>query len=389
MIIRLAFSGLLGLAVVQVAGCSTFPGSGPSAEGIVEQSEAAGKHQYLVIDISSVVLKALEKRIPDSLLLAFGDYRHAADIRIGVGDAVSVTIWEASAGGLFSAPLMSDRFSTGSKSATIPEQIVGRDGSISVPYAGRIRVVGQNADEVQRTIEKALEGKAIQPQAMVNIVRSGSNLVTVSGEVANGARIPLSVNGDRLMDIIAAAGGIRAPVNETFVQLSRSGRTARVSLSRVVKDPRENIYMRPKDVVTLVREPQTFVAYGATGRNAEIPFESDAVTLAEAIARAGGLLDRRADPNGVFVFRHERNKIVSSINEANSSQFPGDTVPVVYRLNLRQPDGFFMAQKFKIFPKDIVYVSNAPFSEAEKAFYALGLIIGNAGGAASIYSVSR
>ena len=48
---------------------------------------------------------------------------------IGIGDMVSVSVWEAGSGGLFSGPLVADRFSAGSKSALIPEQPVGRDGA--------------------------------------------------------------------------------------------------------------------------------------------------------------------------------------------------------------------------------------------------------------------
>ena len=187
----------------------------------------------------------------------------------------------------------------------IPEQIVGRDGGITVPYAGRVQVAGQTARAVQSTIEKALEGKAIQPQVLVNVVHPISDMVSVSGEVTMGARVPLSVKGDRLLDVVAAAGGVRAPVNETYVELSRGGKTWREPLSRIIENPRENIYMRPNDVLTLVREPQTFIAYGATLRDAEIPFEADGISLAQALAKAFGLQDNRSDASGVFVFRYE------------------------------------------------------------------------------------
>ena len=173
-------------------------------------------------------------------------------------------------------------------SATDPEQVVGRDGAITVPYAGRVHVAGRTTRAVQGDIETALQGKAIQPQVLVNVTHSISNTVSVGGEVAAGARIPLSVKGDRLLDVIAAAGGVRAPVNETYVELSRGATTSRVPLSRVIANPKENIYLQPNDVVTLVRDPQTFIAYGATGRNAEIPFEADGINLAQALAKAGG-----------------------------------------------------------------------------------------------------
>jgi polysaccharide export outer membrane protein len=263
------FVSLLALVAI-LSGSASLPSSGPSADDLVQQSRTGDVQNYAVLDVTQEVVDILSARPADNLLANFGNYRPSIDPGIGIGDTLSVTVWEAAAGGLFSAPLLTDRFSTGLKSATIPEQVVGRDGSISVPYAGRIRVAGQSVEQVQSTIERSLEGKvAIQPQVLVSIIRPVSISVTVTGQVTTGARIPLSVEGDRLLAVIAAAEGIRAPVNETFIQLSRGSRTLRVAMSRVVRDSSQNICMRPNDVLTLVREPQTFVVYGAAGRNAE------------------------------------------------------------------------------------------------------------------------
>ncbi|MGH6869333.1 MAG: polysaccharide biosynthesis/export family protein, partial [Methylocella sp.] len=207
-----------GAACLAVAGCSAISGSGPSAGDVADEAGTGAAPRYELVDIDPRVVETLRHRGPDSFLSHFGDYRPSVEPRIGIGDTVSVTIWEAGAGGLFSAPLVADRFSTGSKSATIPDQVVGRDGAITVPYAGRIPVAGRTTRAVQTIVEHALQGKAIQPQVLVNVTHSVSNTVTVTGEVVNGARVPLSVKGDRVMEVIAAAGGIRAPVNETYVQ---------------------------------------------------------------------------------------------------------------------------------------------------------------------------
>ena len=161
----------------------------------------------------------------------FGDRRVSAEPVIGVGDTVTVTIWEAGAGGLFSAPAIADKVSAGANSATIPEQVVGRDGAITVPYAGRVHVANRTTRAVQADIERALEGKAIQPQVLVNVTRTAGDSVSVGGEVAAGARVPLTVKGDRLLDVLASAGGVRAPVNETFVEMSRGSTTSRIRSS--------------------------------------------------------------------------------------------------------------------------------------------------------------
>jgi polysaccharide biosynthesis/export protein len=377
------------LALLCLAGCSGIPTSGPSAGDVADQAGTALAQQYEFVDIDSSVIDTLRHRAPDSFLAHFGDYRPSVEPHIGVGDAVSVTIWEASAGGLFSAPLVTDHFTTGSNSATIPQQIVGRDGSISVPYAGRIHVIGRTTQDVQKIIEQALVGKAIQPQVLVNVVHSVNNTVTVTGEVTNGARVPLSVRGDRLLDVVAAAGGVKTPVNETYVQLSRGSASVRVALSRIISDPRENIFMRPDDELTLIRDPQTFLAYGATGRNAEIPFDAEGITLAQALAKAGGLQDSRSDPQGVFIFRYEPENVVRALRPNSTLVRHSRLTPVVYRLNLRDASSLFTEQSFHIVNRDLIYVSNAPLAEVDKVVNIFSTALSPAGSAAEVYAGVR
>lgn len=377
------------LSLIFMAGCSYIPTSGPSADDIVQQAAPEAAPQYELVDINAAVVDLLRQRGPDSFQARFSDYRPSVEPRIGIGDTVSVTIWEASAGGLFSAPLVADKFTTGSKSATIPEQVVGRDGAITVPYAGRVHVAGRTTRDVQTIVEKALEGKAIQPQVLINVARSVSNTVTVTGEVVSGARVPLSVRGDRIMDVIAEAGGIRAPVNETYVQLSRGAATVRVALTRVASDPRENIYLRPDDVLTLIRDPQTFIAYGATGRNAEIPFDAEGLSLSQALAKAGGLLDQRSDAAGVFVVRYEPASVVRMLRPGSPFIGAGRMIPVVYRLNMHDGNSLFVAQNFRMLNRDFLYVSNAGLTDIQKVMGIFDMALAPAASGASIATVVR
>ncbi|HTR12632.1 MAG TPA: polysaccharide biosynthesis/export family protein [Roseiarcus sp.] len=368
--------------------CSTLPDSGPSAQEIAIQANAADYPRYEVVDIDPLVVASLRHKGWDSFSARFGDRRISSEPVIGIGDSVTVTIWEASSGGLFSAPVVTDRISVGSNSAMIPEQVVGRDGGVTVPYAGRIHVAGKTTRAVQTAIEHALEGKAIQPQVLVNVTRPISNSVSVGGEVANGARIPLSVKGDRLLDVVAAAGGVRAPVNETFVELSRGSKTTRMPLVTIINKPAENIYLHPNDVLTLVRDPQTFLAYGATGRNAEIPFDADGISLAQALVKAGGLLDNRSDPRGVFVFRYEKPSVLRSIRPESLLAVGNQPVPVVYRLNLMDANSLFLEQSFPVANRDLMYVSNSPSTDVQKVFAIIGGGIGTIGAAGGVVSAA-
>ncbi|TXM74416.1 sugar transporter [Methylobacterium sp. WL12] len=386
------FTALFALTACLVGGCSVLPASGPTARAVEAGAEVSTPEgllaRYELVDVTPAVIEALRGRPLDSLLASFGDKRPSIEPVIGVGDYVAVSVWEAGSGGLFSGPLVADRFSAGSKSALIPEQAVGRDGAISVPYAGRIHVAGRRTQDVQTLIENELAGKAIQPQVLVSVTKPISQAVTVTGEAVAGARLPLSTGGDRLLDVVASAGGVRSPVSETFVRLSRGDRTTTVPMTTLVANPRENIYLRPNDVLTLVRDPQTFLAVGALGNATELPFSAEGITLAQALAKARGLSDFQADPAGTFVFRFEPAAVVRRLNPA-SPLLTTPVVPVVYRIDMRDPNSLFTSQAFRMRNRDLVYVSNAPFTEVSKVVSVFSTVAGPVASAASVYAYAR
>jgi polysaccharide export outer membrane protein len=366
---------IAGLLACLVAACSALPTSGPTARDVVSQEFENNKTRFDLVDINDNVVTTLLSEPSESFHARFKKYGRPPQPKIGIGDAVVVSIWEAAGGGLFgSSP--TDHVSVGSRSVTIPEQIIGRDGSISVPFAGRIPVAGRLPLEVQHTIESRLAEKAIEPQVIVTVTRSVTNSATVTGEVVAGARVPLSVKGDRLLDLIAEVGGARAPVYETFVRLSRDGITATIPMEALVSDPEENIYAQPGDVLTLVRLPQSFTAFGATGTNAQLSFTSEKMNLVEALAKAGGLQDLRSDPAGVFLLRYEPSNIVKALGRPQLQTGPDGSSPVIYRLDLRDARSYFLAQRFQIEDKDIIYVANADLDELQKFFTLLNTLTG-------------
>jgi len=355
------------------------------ASDFVSQENQGGElGGYVLINLDERVASICNAQPRNSFSRIFLDRRPAPDLRIGVGDTVAVTIYEAAAGGLFSAS--ADKISTGSRSAILPEQLVARDGTIQVPYAGRIKVAGLRPAQVEAEIVKELTGKAIEPQAVVTVSQSKSNAVTVGGEVVTGARVPLTVRGDRILDVIATAGGIKVSAFETFVRLTRGKSTSTVAYNTLLSDPRENVYVRPDDVITVIRQPQTFTAFGGgTERNASVPFDAAGISLEEAIAKAGGILDARADPTGIFLLRFEPAALVTELVPGRPLPSEGNLVPVIYRLDLRNANSFFLARAFQVKDKDILYVANSPSTPVQKFLGLVGQITAPAISGISVY----
>jgi polysaccharide export outer membrane protein len=370
------------LALASCAALVSCAGSGPSGRDLLSAGEDR-ESNFALVEINDRNIEVVSRWHKPTLGAMFGDYRGPRVQRIDTGDAVQITIWEAGAGGIFAGPTL-DRANTGSRASPIPEQIVSREGSVNVPYAGRIKVTGKTPAEIEDLIVKRLQGRATEPQALVTVTRSASHAVTVTGDVTAGARVPLSPRGDRILDVIASAGGVRTPVHEAFISITRDGSTLSVPMQVLLASPTENIYLRPGDVVTVVRLPQSFTAVGATGRQAVVPFDAGGITLEEAVGKSGGLLDDRADPRAVFVLRYEPVTLVRNYPGIQPHLLMGNVVPVAYHINLREPSALFKARRFAMRDKDILYVSHAPVNELEKVFRLVGTLTAPAISAATV-----
>lgn len=267
---------------------------------------------------------------------------------------------------------------SGRPGTAIPGQQVGDDGGISIPYAGRIHVAGKTPQDVARAVEKRLGPMALDPQAVVLVQASAANSVAISGDAVAGKRVPLSPGGERLLQVIAAAGGSTAPVRDTEVALSRGGVSADVPLATLIADPAEDIYAEPGDVLTLQRRPRTFSVFGATGRNTAITFTRDRLSLAEALAEAGGLLDQQADPRSVFVFRYEPDALVHALGEPVATAARDGLSPVVYRLDMKKAQAYLLARRFPVHDKDVIFAADAPTQQLYYFFQALQNLTGPA-----------
>jgi polysaccharide export outer membrane protein len=430
--------------VLYLTACSMLPGAGPMASEVAAGGRAGDEILFDVVQVDDRVVATLRAQPKESFHAKFEQGGNPPELKIAVGDRISVTIWESAAGGLFSeasaqqplpgtrpqtepltpetrppvteppgAPVLPfDRLlgapkppadtsapspgpqsrgnnpetqplaieanaaTTGRQGATIPDQQVAPGGAISVPYAGRVPAAGRTPTEVQRTIEALLAGKALEPQALVMVKESAGNAVTVTGEVVAGARIALSPGGDRLLQLIAAAGGAKAPVHETFVRLSRDGATATIPLERLVADPAENIYAQPGDALTLVRVPQTFSVFGAAGRNAAITFDAETISLSQALAKSQGLRDDLANPKGVFLFRYEPDRVLHALDQPMATHAQDGVSPIVYRIDLADANSYFMADQFPVRDKDIIFVADAAAAQIYKMISVLNNITG-------------
>jgi polysaccharide export outer membrane protein len=348
---------------VALAGC--MPSGGPSSQSVVTTASNRAT-PYVLVKLSGDVVARLGGENREGLANRFSGRGpgKSPHIMLGVGDVVSVTIFEAAAGGLF---IPASSGARPGNYVTLPDQNVDNQGNITMPYAGSIRAAGRSIPTVQADIVSRLKDRAIEPQVVITLKDQLASQVSVLGAVRQAARFPINPSGDRLLDVIAKAGGPEFPAYETYVTVQRGGREGTEHFSRLVDHPEDNIYVIGGDMVVLSRKPKSFVALGASGKNGQFNFEDETVTLSEAIGKAGGLLDARANPSYVFLYRLEDRPTLARIGYGNTN-VPGEVVPTIYMADLRSPEGYFLASKFELRDKDVLYIANAPSVDVSKVF---------------------
>lgn len=382
-----------------IAGCTNLPADGPSHRDISGAATASVTNErnhvvydYVLVDVSEKVIENLIEIEPGTFFRSFGTGRGSAPtITVGVGDVLQITIFESSAGGLFIPPEAGVR---PGNFVTLPSQSVNRNGTISVPYAGDVQAAGRTPQQIKTDIEKALSSRAVEPQVVVTLVEQTAMSVSVVG-TSGSSRLQIRAN-DRILDVVARAGSGSIPGYEMFVTLQRGGHRATVYFPALIRDPRENIYVRPGDTLYIYREQQKFIATGAVGAGGVdsgvtglFPFEQERLSLAEGLAKAGGLVDARANPQA-FLYRMEPRDVVERMG-VDTGKFPPSAkfIPTVYRANFRDPSVFFAAQRFPMRNKDAIFIATADSVQLEKFIAHSQAITSYAAGTATDVLITR
>ncbi|MCJ8508930.1 polysaccharide export protein [Rhizobium lemnae] len=284
------------------------------------------------------------------------------DIRLQRGDVIEVTIFDTGEEGLFS--------SANSKTLPLGRFTVDSSGNVVLPFVGKQRVLDSSAEALQSRIVGGLKGTAVNPQAVVTVVDRPGNGFTVGGSVHSPGRFPLSARNERVSDAIAMAGGaLSSPANAT-VTLMRGSKKASVTLARVINEDRQNVYLLPDDQIFVQDRSPSFMVMGAFKSTGEFKFEPGQLTLAQAIGRAGGLLDDRADASQVYVLRNQTTfaPIVASSRKLVPTSTAVTTKPVIYRADMKDISNLAVMQQFQMANGDIIYAGNSGLVDFAKLF---------------------
>ena len=369
---RVAKAMVASLCVAALAAGCTLPRSGPTA-GEIEAAGNLPQYDMHIVPVTPGVAAA--SRTVEAL--GFGsEFVNAGPVSpdtISSGDTLSVRVWENVDAGLLAG--------VGQRATPIEALQVDQSGAIFMPYVGRVQAAGQTPDELRRTITEGLQDQTPDPQ--VEVVRAAGNGSTVSvmGGVQQPGVFPIDAPTRRLSAMLARAGGVAIVPDVAQIKLERGGQTGRIWLQDLYDNPRYDVALRPGDRVIVEEDRRSFTALGASTVQQRVPFNVRDMSAVEAIAAAGGLDGRSADPTGVFVFRQENAEVANRVLGRRDLVGPQR---MAYLIDLTRPEGLFSAREFVIRDGDTLYVTEAPFASWSRVLAVATTTVSLAGSVAAI-----
>lgn len=232
------------------------------------------------------------------------------DYNIGVADVINVTVF-------------------GETDASRLGVTVDNDGTIDMPYIGRVKIAGHTARAVEKEIRDRLaERYLLNPSVSVEVVKYRSKTVSVQGYVRDPGEKILEGNAS-LTSVLAQAGSMTLDAG-SYVIISRRGPNGTTQQTRITRKAIEsgeaqNVLLRDGDTV-LVPKAETFFVSGQVRSQGSYTWE-EGLTIERALTLAGGTTERAGriaiDRNG---------KIVTKKAKKTDLVFANDTIRVGQRI---------------------------------------------------------
>lgn len=265
------------------------------------------------------------------------------------GDVLHVTILSSGGAGYLSNNSNGDR-------ADFSNIFVANDLTVRIPYAGNIAVSGLDTTQLAEKITQKLSRVILNPQVLVTLTARTGAMVTVEGGRSKTGRFPLDQSMNHLSHFLAAATFENLSADMTEISVTRNQHLFRVRLADIYQHPALDIALQPDDRITLrpiVEYVNVLGAAGVQGKHALVKRHS---SVMDALALAKGLNDNLADPQAVFLFKHNEDELAKRQTRKLN----------IYHIDMSQPDSVFRARTLKIEDGDVLYISNASLTDFSK-----------------------
>ena len=367
MVSLVSFSRLwLALALSLSLGACALPRNGPDYSEVT--APAPPDLQYDIVRVTPAIADATRIDERSGFTVTFTEARTENTATVAPGDVMAITVWENIDQGLLNPQ--------GIGATPLPHVKVDEEGFIFVPYVGLIRAAGRTLAQLRETIRARLAEKTLNPQVDVFPINGQGRVVSVQGRIRTPGLYPIERPTERLLAMLARAGGVTEDPEVIRLKLRRGGTTGVVWVQDLYDDPANDVALRAGDALIAERDRRIFTALGAVGRPSTVQFPVRDLSVERAMGAVGGLIDATADPTGVFIFRNEPTAIAAKV-------LPGAVATgsrrIVYLLDLTRPGGLFLAREFIMRDGDTLYVTSAPFTKWMKVLQSVAPLVTFAG----------
>lgn len=347
-------SFLLGLS-----GCASLPSAGPSAGAIGHAKDVDVVR--VTPDYASAMAVQVKHEEADELqrsLIKLADTPPVSQIRFAPGDTLHVNLltispWSGSSGGGMNlTPRQID----------LGKYTVSPNGTIDLPYAGRVKVSRLTVSEAQEELSSRFAGLGIMqnPAIKVDALSVPQGGIIVTGAIGAPKTIQWNAAGMTLAEALTQAmgngvdllsnkdGGLNQSATEVSIY---RGNTVPVRLPMAAA-LEHMIELEPGDRIVVTHAPAVRIAVlgGGVSKDGEYNYASPP-TLDQVLAQASGLNSNTANDHAIFILRRNTN----------------GKKPTVYDFAWNKVDGLVAAQNFPLENGDVVYVAEAPIVSVQKA----------------------
>ncbi len=206
------------------------------------------------------------------------------------------------------------------------------DGTIDLPYAGRIRAAGLTTGALSEKIANILVEKGLVKNPKVAVELSTFGLqVSVLGAVAAPGSYVLD-RPSTIPQILARAGGLKEEAGAATVVVHNRGKILRLNAKELFEGRLATSLMLENNDSIYVEQGSVFYLYGYVNRPGQYPINRDQLTVRQAIALAGGVGPLGSDWWRLKI-RRTNNGVVEEVAAGlDDLILPNDTIVVNERI---------------------------------------------------------
>ena len=278
---------------------------------------------------------------------------------IGPGDVLAIVVWDhpelTAVGPATAGTAGTAERETGANPTITPaaaEFVVGHDGCIEFPFAGRVPLAGLDQPRAAALLTARLARYLRDPRLSLRMRAYRSQRVYVGGEVRQPGQLAIDDIPMSLLEALSRAGGLLPTADQSRILLMRGGVSHRIDLIGSARGAHAAASMRllSGDIVRVAPrdESKVFVSGEVLAPKA-LPMHDGRLSLNEALGEAGGIDPRNGDTRRVYVVRR------------------GVGGAEVYQLDASSAGALVLAEQFELAARDVVYVAPSPLANWHRA----------------------